>query len=84
VYPEVARAENVTLLPFLLDGVAGRPELNQADATHPNVRGERIVAATVWRGLEPVLRSFSAGQKSGYVPSPAANETRDRSGSGSA
>jgi acyl-CoA thioesterase I len=84
VYPEVARAEDVTLLPFLLDGVAGRPELNQADATHPNARGERIVAATVWRGLEPVLRSVAAGQKPGYVPPRAGDEKRDRSGSGSA
>jgi acyl-CoA thioesterase I len=70
VYPEVARAEGVTLLPFLLAGVAGQPELNQADATHPNARGERIVAATVWAGLEPVLHSISAGQKSVPVPRP--------------
>jgi acyl-CoA thioesterase-1 len=61
VYSEVARTEGVTLLPFLLDGVAGQSGLNQADGTHPNVRGERIVASTVWRGLEPVLRAVAAG-----------------------
>jgi acyl-CoA thioesterase-1 len=72
VYPEAARAAHVTLLPFLLAGVAGQPALNQADATHPNVRGERIVAATVWRGLEPVLRAVSPRPTSGRVaPSPA-------------
>ncbi len=59
LYPEVARSEGVTLLPFLLDGVAGQPGLNQADGMHPNVRGERIVAANVWRGLEPVLRAVA-------------------------
>lgn len=61
LYPEVARGEGVTLLPFLLDGVAGQPGLNQADGMHPNVRGERIVAGTVWRGLEPVLRAVAVG-----------------------
>jgi len=62
VYPEVARSERVTLLPFLLDGVAGRPELNQADGMHPNMRGERIVAGNMWRALEPVLRTVAAAR----------------------
>jgi acyl-CoA thioesterase-1 len=44
LYASVAGAEGVTLVPFLLNGVAGKPELNQADGMHPNVRGERIVA----------------------------------------
>jgi acyl-CoA thioesterase-1 len=57
VYPAVAKEKGVTLLPFLLDGVAGRRELNQADGVHPNYAGERIVAATVWRALQPVLDS---------------------------
>lgn len=56
VYQSVAKAEKIELLPFLLDGVAGRPDLNQADGLHPNLRGERMVAENVWRGLEPVLR----------------------------
>lgn len=55
-YASAARETKIGLLPFLLEGVAGRPELNQNDGLHPNVRGERIVAANVWRGLEPVLR----------------------------
>lgn len=55
-YADVARAENLTLVPFLLDRVAGHPELNQADGMHPNERGERIVADNVWRSLEPVVR----------------------------
>jgi acyl-CoA thioesterase-1 len=55
-YVNVARRENISLVPFLLDNVAGRPELNQADGIHPNERGERIVADNVWRALEPVVR----------------------------
>lgn len=54
-FPDVARTTGVTLLPFLLDGVAGRPELNQADGVHPNYTGERIVARNVWKGLRPML-----------------------------
>ena len=60
VFPEVARATGVTLLPFLLDGVAGRRELNQNDGIHPNMKGERIVAGNVWKGLEPVLRQLAS------------------------
>ena len=56
VYTTVARDTKVTLLPFLLDGVAGHAELNQGDGVHPNQVGERIVAENIWRGLEPVLR----------------------------
>jgi acyl-CoA thioesterase I len=57
VYPTVAREKGVTLLPFLLDEVAGRRGLNQGDGVHPNNVGERIVAANVWRGLEPILEA---------------------------
>ena len=57
VYPTVAREKGVTLLPFLLDKVAGRRDLNQGDGIHPNFVGERIVAANVWRGLQPILEA---------------------------
>jgi acyl-CoA thioesterase-1 len=56
VFPDVAKSAKVDLLPFLLDGVAGDPELNQADGIHPNYRGERIVARNVWKGLRPLLQ----------------------------
>ena len=55
VYAEAAKAEGVTLLPFLLDSVAGRPGLNQADGMHPNVTGSRVAARTEWRALLPLL-----------------------------
>jgi len=56
MFPALAREHDATLLPFLLDGVAGRPELNQPDGVHPNYAGERIVTDNVWRALEPLLR----------------------------
>jgi acyl-CoA thioesterase-1 len=54
-YVGAAKAHGVTLMPFLLDGVAGKADLNQGDGVHPNVEGERIVAENVWRALRPVL-----------------------------
>ena len=55
MFPALAREKHVTLLPFLLDGVAGHASLNQADGVHPNDVGERIVTENVWRGLKPAL-----------------------------
>jgi acyl-CoA thioesterase-1 len=60
VYPELARTYKVPLIPFLLEGVAGDPALNQADGIHPNPEGARRVADTVWQALEPVLTSAAA------------------------
>jgi acyl-CoA thioesterase-1 len=56
LYADVARETGATLMPFLLQGVAGDRSLNQADGIHPNQRGEHIVADNVWRSLEPTLR----------------------------
>ena len=53
--PAAAEAAGVPLLPFLLDGVAGEAALNQSDGIHPNERGSRIVAATMWEALRPLL-----------------------------
>ena len=58
VYPEVARHNGAALVPFLLDGVGGIPRLNQADGIHPTAEGQRVIAETVWRVLEPVLRGM--------------------------
>ena len=65
IYPEVARKENVTLLPFLLGGVAGFPRLNQPDGVHPNLSGERIVADNIWKALKPMVAKLDRGSKSG-------------------
>ena len=56
MFPSVAREESVTVVPFLLDRVAGVPEMNQPDGIHPNEQGSKIVAENVFRALLPVLR----------------------------
>ena len=48
VYPAVAGEMNCVLIPFFLEGVAGEPSLNQADAIHPNVEGHKIISETVY------------------------------------
>jgi acyl-CoA thioesterase I len=61
VFPAVAKEEHVPLIPFLLEGVGGRPELNGPDSIHPNAAGHRIVAETVWRTLQPLLAAGPGG-----------------------
>ncbi|HWE41175.1 MAG TPA: GDSL-type esterase/lipase family protein, partial [Gemmatimonadaceae bacterium] len=51
MYPELAKQNGVELVPFLLEGVAGVPALNQDDGIHPNRAGARIVARTVYAAL---------------------------------
>jgi acyl-CoA thioesterase-1 len=55
VYPSVARATGVPLAPFLLDGVAGDPRLNQPDGIHPTAEGQRVIAERLWPHLRPLL-----------------------------
>lgn len=57
IYPELARRNGAVLVPFLLEGVAGIPDLNQADGIHPTAEGHEHVAETVWRALRPLLAS---------------------------
>ncbi len=61
IYSDVARKENVPLLPFLLNGVAGISRLNQPDGLHPNLSGERIVADNVWKALKPIVTQLDRG-----------------------
>jgi len=55
VFPELAREHEVALLPSFLQDVAGVVDLNQEDGKHPNAKGARVVAKTVFRALEPLL-----------------------------
>jgi acyl-CoA thioesterase-1 len=55
-FREVARGTATPLLPFLLEGVAGDPSMNQADGIHPNAAGQRAMAERIWSALEPLLR----------------------------
>jgi acyl-CoA thioesterase-1 len=58
VYPELAQRNGAELVPFLLEAVGGVARLNQADGIHPTADGQRVMAETVWRVLEPVLRDL--------------------------
>lgn len=55
LYEELAEENDVPLVPFLLEGVAGEDRMNQADGIHPTAAGHARMAETVWKVLEPVL-----------------------------
>ena len=65
-FPALAKAHKTALMPFYLDGVAGKPELNIADGIHPNPAGAVIVANNLWRTLEPMLKP--AAQRPAQAP----------------
>jgi len=69
VYEELARRNEVPLVPFLLTGVAGIDSLNQADAIHPTAAGQRKIAETVWDVLEGVLKSDERARSEPWDPS---------------
>ena len=64
IFGALAEKNRAMLIPYLLEGVGGNPELNQWDRVHPNPAGQRVLADNVWRVLEPILRKAA-------VPSPA-------------
>ncbi len=55
IYPALAEKNHLPLIPFLLEGVGGRAELNQSDGIHPTAEGHRRVAETAWAALQPLL-----------------------------
>lgn len=55
LFPAIAREKKTDLIPFLLEGVGGKPDLNLPDRIHPNPKGHKIVADNVWSVLEKVL-----------------------------
>jgi acyl-CoA thioesterase-1 len=56
IYPELAKSENIALIPFLLENVGGEPELNLDDGIHPNEEGHQIVANNVWLVLKDIIQ----------------------------
>lgn len=56
IFPELAGKNKATLIPFLLQDVAGDEKLNIADGIHPNVEGHKIVADNVLKIIEPLLQ----------------------------
>lgn len=63
VYQQLADRYNLTLIPFLLEGVGGVAEMNQADGIHPNAAGHRQIAAHVYPVLKAQLDAMQAQQK---------------------
>jgi acyl-CoA thioesterase-1 len=59
IYPDLARRDGLALIPFLLEGVAMKPEMNQGDGIHPTAAGATVVADVVWKTIEPILRAGS-------------------------
>jgi acyl-CoA thioesterase-1 len=55
IFPDLAKKNNATLIPFLLQDVAGNEKLNLADGIHPNVEGHKIVADNVYKVISPLL-----------------------------
>jgi acyl-CoA thioesterase-1 len=62
VFPDLAKSNKAALIPFLLEGVGGRPEMNLPDQIHPNPEGHRIVADNVWTVLKTLLKPAASAQ----------------------
>ena len=60
IYPDLAKAYDVPLYPFFLDGVAADPNLNQADGLHPTAAGVDIIVARILPTVEALLTKVSA------------------------
>lgn len=59
-FPDLADEYDVAFLPFLLDGVALKKELNQADGIHPNAEGTKIMTENIYQALKPLLTKQAA------------------------
>jgi acyl-CoA thioesterase-1 len=63
MFADLAAKNGAALVPYLLQSVAGNPSLNASDGIHPNAAGQRILAETVWRVLEPIARAVASREK---------------------
>lgn len=64
MYRDLASEFNVPLVPFLLDGVALDPSLMQADGLHPTAAAQPQVLETVWKVLEPMMKTLDRNTSS--------------------
>jgi acyl-CoA thioesterase-1 len=60
VFPELAEKYEVPLVPFMLNGVLGNPDLMAPDGLHPNAAGARLIAGNIWTELRPLAQSLLA------------------------
>lgn len=56
VFPDLASEYKLAFLPFVLEGIALDPKLNQADGIHPNAEGSKVLTANVYKALQPILK----------------------------
>ena len=56
LYGKLATTHRVALVPFLLEGLADKPDLFQADQLHPTAKAQARILDNVWPALEPVMR----------------------------
>ena len=59
MFTDLATKNDAALVPYLLEGVGGKPALNLDDHIHPNAAGHKILAQNVWSVLEPIARQVS-------------------------
>jgi acyl-CoA thioesterase-1 len=69
-FAEVAARTGVTLMPFLLTGVAGDPALNQPDGIHPTAGGHAVIADNAWTYLKPLLKRYRTTGSGDGRPTP--------------
>jgi acyl-CoA thioesterase I len=62
IYADLAAKNDAVIIPYLLQGVGGNPDLNQPDHVHPNAAGQTILADNVWQVLEPIARKVSGNK----------------------
>lgn len=55
IFPNLARKYKIPIVPFILEGVAGKSELNQPDGIHPNEKGHQVISENIFRTLKDVL-----------------------------
>lgn len=63
VFPELAAKYRLPLVPFLLNGVLGNPDLMSSDGIHPNAAGAKVMAANIWPYLHPLAQELAASQR---------------------
>ena len=60
IFPDLAAKYDVPLVPFMLNGVLGNPDLMAQDGIHPNAAGARLIAGNIWTELRPLAQSLVA------------------------
>ncbi len=63
IYPKLARQFGDALYPFVLEGVALDPKLNQADGIHPNPAGVQVIAARLFHYVQKLIAEISKGRR---------------------